>query len=1370
MPPGCTTVTIASNGFFSVNLAPNIGSMPAGLYYTAIYHLSDGTTSTEYWVVPAASTATLSQVRATVMPAAQAAQAVNKAYVDQSIQEAVQGQMTVFGGTLTGPLYLSGDPSQPTQAADKHYVDDSVSGLLPLNGGVLTGPVTGPQIGAVYQADQFAGADFGARLQACINGLNASYGGTCDARNFSGALTMAANLTVSVANATIYLPCSTISTAASMVIPAGVRNVTLRGCASQGTSAQSGSQGGTVILYSGSAAAIQVGDSTYAADTQGFHLDNVAVNTTAATGASAQAIAIRRTQEFSLSGLYLLGNSNQTGITLDGTGNYTGGDLSDTHISGFQTAVNGIGHQVSNPATTDWLNASTFVRLHIDCPTTGGNPQAGTIGINLQQGDGNTFTGGDVEGCATALHLGSNAQNNTLVGLRNENSTYQVAADAGSSYNNWITGGTMYTGKLTDSGTHNSFLDTFHRSFNGLNGDLYRSQADATVTNHYYLGTGAGNVRGLEDEYITDVPGQPGSYQNAWLWGPEDGASGQQTWALQDMLNNVQRFGVQQNTAAGGTPQTYLNAAGGGSVCFNCSANAGTGGVNFSSGGTSPATVATVDKSGDAQFNGTLQVSGTSQSAGTMTVRNNADAEVDYYLWPGLTASQKGSFTYKDFNGNSQWYMVKDASNNWALNSAVGGLDSFKAYQSTNSGDTYIDSSNASGHIRLNYETGAGTETDIYSGGSANLAAAFLSPTSIKLPGLASASGDSCVQIDNSGYLTNTGSACGSGGGGSGTVNSGTSGQIAYYSASGTAISGTATVALSAGGTGATTAAGALAGLGALPANGCTSSAGGNVSCPGAVKSNAVSAGVNGTINVMAPPYNAAGNGSSDDTTAVTAALTYAAANNVCVYFPPGTYKTTAQLTWNSSNTLCLRGAAAATGQNQVALSWIYYQGASTVQAALSVNNTSGGQYSAIDWKDIGFAANTNASYAVYANNVGGKSPTDNLFFAGGSVSAFEGLDYNAQASQRNWTVVGGTVPCVNGITFGESSGTYVFPSGQFTLDTPTVEYCTGIGLNFADTNGITVLNGQVGDNYQNLLVSGGQDVFVQGLYENGSRTAAHDTITGYNNVFIDIDDSNVFELLSGAAQTILMGGYFGDKLQIDSGAVGTILQGVELNQAGSSYFSDAGTGTVYDGIAYSTSKTQVAANLPQAQQVSQAQVLGSFGSFDPTVTASGTPTSSTASRCASSPLRCRPSWPASISRWDRMRDSSRPSAASARSIAQHSPRPSWPATWCACTRWKHARTRFTGSCCTLPANPPACRCSTTPRSTCSASRWFPTRATPCAAFTPPASTPCSLAVSFCRNNSRGRQNTFARRYFSGFWWKSRSVAAIARVMPVRLS
>jgi len=146
-----------------------------------------------------------------------------------------------------------------------------------------------------------------------------------------------------------------------------------------------------------------------------------------------------------------------------------------------------------------------------------------------------------------------------------------------------------------------------------------------------------------------------------------------------------------------------------------------------------------------------------------MTVRNNADAEVDYYLWPGLTASQKGSYTYKDWNGNSQWYMVKDTSNNWALNSAVGGLDSFKAYQSTNSGDTYINASNTSGHVRLNYESGSGAETDVYANGT--LIAKFGGTTSIAFPGLAASSGYNCLQIDNSGYITNTGSGCFAGGG-----------------------------------------------------------------------------------------------------------------------------------------------------------------------------------------------------------------------------------------------------------------------------------------------------------------------------------------------------------------------------------------------------------------------------------------------------------------------------------------------------------------------------------------------------------------------------------------------------------------------------
>ncbi len=801
--------------------------------------------------------------------------------------------MTFFAGNL---LKGNGGYTVWNAANSASYGTQLDGGGGTLPGGGTYGALAGSgRVGSAFQVDQFPGADIGAKIQACVNAVNASYGGTCDARNFTGNLTWGENLTISTGNVAILLPCATITTANQIVVTAGTRNVSLRGCALRGGTQASGSTGGTAFAYTGSSAMVQVGDATYATDTPGFHMDNVVVNTTGATSATAEGLVAYRTQEMDLESLYFLGNSNQTGMTLDGTGNYTGGTYLDNQFSGFGTAVNAIGHQNTNSATTDWANASTFVRLHIDCPTSGGNPISGTYGINLQQGDGNTFTGGDVEGCSTALHLGPNAQNNTIVGLRNENSTSQVVADAGSAYNNWITGGTMFNGKLTDNGTRNSFLDTFHRSFNALNGDWYGSQQDATLTNHFRLGTGAGNERGLLNEIQTD-------YGYRWLYGFSDATSGQQLYQVQDLLNNVYRLQIQQwNQGQSSTNnQTALNAAGTGNVCFNCSTNSGTGGVTFASGGTSPAAVGTVDKAGDAQFVGTLEVGGTTQSVGSITARNSADAEIGFYLWPGLTTSQKGTLTYKDWNGASQWYLVKDASNNWAINSAIGGLDSFKAYQNTNSGDTYIDTSNSTGHIRLNYESGSGAETDIYSGSSSILDAAFVAPNAIKFPGLASSSGDFCLQIDNSGYITNTGSPCGSGsgsGGVNGTINSASSGQIAYYMGNGTALGGMNAVPLTGGGTGATSASGALANLGALSAAATTPQ-----TFSSRLTGPSLNASVNTKVNVMAPPFNAKGDCSSDDQAAINAALNAANATNppATVYFPlpPGGCYLTSTLPW----------------------------------------------------------------------------------------------------------------------------------------------------------------------------------------------------------------------------------------------------------------------------------------------------------------------------------------------------------------------------------------------------------------------------------------------------------------------------------------
>jgi hypothetical protein len=884
---GRMNIAIGADGYVTVKLSPNQGATPAGLYYTAVYHLSDGTTSTEYWVVPAAAQASLSQVRAQVMPAAQAVQAVSKGYVDQSITELTQSLLTASGGSLSGPLFLNGDPTQPAQAATKRYVDNEFANALPASGGAASGPLTSVQLGAAYQVDQFSGADFGAKLQSCLNHLDAVYGGTCDARNFTGSQTMGSTLVIATANATVQLPCATIATAKQIRITASTRNVTFHGCALRGASKSSGSQGGTVLLYSGAGPMIQVGDPTYAVDTLGFHIDNVVINATASTDGTAQGLAAYRTQEMNLEGLYLLGNSNQTGMTLDGTGNYTGGTFQDIEFNGFGTALNALGHQVSNEAPTDWVNASTFVRLHINCPTSSGSPISGTVGINLLQGDGNTFTGGDVEGCGTALHLGPNAQNNTIVGLRNENSLKQVVADAGSSYNNWMTGGTMFTGQLSDSGTRNSFLDTFHRSFNGLNGDWYGSQADATITNHYRIGTGTGNERGLLNRFQSD-------YGYRWTTGLSDATGGEQFYQVLDELNNVNRLSIGQynHGEASTNNQTVINAAGTGAVVLNGSANAGTGGVIIGSGGAAGSTVATINSAGNAQFNGTLQVGGPSTFVNSTTVKNLADAEIDSVLWAGATTNQKESFIYKDYLGTSQWYLVKDASNNWAVNSALGGLDSFKAYQSNNSGDTYINASNATGHIRLNYESGSGSETDIYSGPSSTLVAAFLGSTAIKFPGLASSSGRYCLQIDNSGYLSNTGAACGSGSGG-GTVNSGNSGQVAYYAGNGTVIAGTTSVPLTAGGTGATSAAQALANLGAQAAlSGVNSDGASGLVVSGNVTAGTAVANVNRVISVIAPPYNGKCDGTTDDQAAIQAAFNAAQAGNASVQFPAGICKT----------------------------------------------------------------------------------------------------------------------------------------------------------------------------------------------------------------------------------------------------------------------------------------------------------------------------------------------------------------------------------------------------------------------------------------------------------------------------------------------
>src|SRR6266851_9562703 len=170
---GTTSATI-TGGALSLQLVPDAGSTPMGTYYTAVYHLDDGSVSREFWVVPVSQFSVLvSAIRSTVLPTSVAMQTVSKSYVDTAIAAAVTGHpldsstpyVLKSGDAMTGALDLAGDPTSALQAADKHYVDVNVAGLA---GGlaqkVATLPATTQTVvqptGTMLQANNLNGVQY----------------------------------------------------------------------------------------------------------------------------------------------------------------------------------------------------------------------------------------------------------------------------------------------------------------------------------------------------------------------------------------------------------------------------------------------------------------------------------------------------------------------------------------------------------------------------------------------------------------------------------------------------------------------------------------------------------------------------------------------------------------------------------------------------------------------------------------------------------------------------------------------------------------------------------------------------------------------------------------------------------------------------------------------------------------------------------------------------------------------------------------------------------------------------------------------------------------------------------------------------------
>jgi lysophospholipase L1-like esterase len=177
---GSTSAIIDADGVLSVQLTPNAGAIPLGTYYTAVYHLDDGSVNREYWVVPASSSPVhISSIRSTVLPTSVAMQTVSKSYVDTAIAAAVAGHpldtsnpyVLKAGDTMTGPLVLAGDPTAAPQAATKNYVDTTISAVAGgISQKVATLPATTQTVaqpdGTELQVNRMNGVKYASQFQS----------------------------------------------------------------------------------------------------------------------------------------------------------------------------------------------------------------------------------------------------------------------------------------------------------------------------------------------------------------------------------------------------------------------------------------------------------------------------------------------------------------------------------------------------------------------------------------------------------------------------------------------------------------------------------------------------------------------------------------------------------------------------------------------------------------------------------------------------------------------------------------------------------------------------------------------------------------------------------------------------------------------------------------------------------------------------------------------------------------------------------------------------------------------------------------------------------------------------------------------------
>ncbi|MGA9209130.1 MAG: hypothetical protein WB347_15095, partial [Terriglobales bacterium] len=133
---GTMAVAIGPEGAISLALVPNSGGTPDGTYYKVVFKLDDGSTSEEYWSVPATTTTTIAAIRSKIVPSAVAIQVASRQYVDSTIAAALAGFHGPFPLVVTAFNGRTGD----VVAAANDYAYSQLRGIpASFNAGQLQG-------------------------------------------------------------------------------------------------------------------------------------------------------------------------------------------------------------------------------------------------------------------------------------------------------------------------------------------------------------------------------------------------------------------------------------------------------------------------------------------------------------------------------------------------------------------------------------------------------------------------------------------------------------------------------------------------------------------------------------------------------------------------------------------------------------------------------------------------------------------------------------------------------------------------------------------------------------------------------------------------------------------------------------------------------------------------------------------------------------------------------------------------------------------------------------------------------------------------------------------------------------------------------